>query len=164
MDAFAAIESVIPWEAFIASVAEAQKLVQGDDFDFLPRISEGYHVLRRYSREFLTVLKLQAAPAGQDVLAAVEYLRAVYGDHTFTLPADAPIDFRQRALAQVGPHLPRDRPTLLRDLRAGRTQKRAALGRHLGAGFPPVQGVRRVPAASREVRGAETVPALCRSP
>ena len=29
-DAFAAIESVIPWEAFIASVAEAQKLVQGD--------------------------------------------------------------------------------------------------------------------------------------
>ena len=92
-DAFAAIESVIPWEAFIASVAEAQKLAQGDDFDFLPRIGEGYHVLRRYSREFLTVLKLRAAPAGQDVLAAVEYLLAIYGDHTFTLPADAPTAF-----------------------------------------------------------------------
>ena len=74
-DAFAAIESVIPWEAFIASVVEAQKLAQSDDFDFLPRIGEGYHVLRRYSREFLTVLKLRAAPAGQDVLAAVEYPR-----------------------------------------------------------------------------------------
>ena len=74
-------------------MAEAQKLVQGDDFDFLPRIGEGFHVLRRYSREFLTVLKLRAATAGQDVLAAVEYLRAVYSDHTFTLPADAPTAF-----------------------------------------------------------------------
>ena len=54
-------------------MAEAQKLVQGDDFDFLPRIGEGYHVLRRYSREFLSVLKLRAAPAGQEVLATVEY-------------------------------------------------------------------------------------------
>jgi hypothetical protein len=34
-DPFAAIESVLPWEAFASSVSEAQKLAQPEDFDFL---------------------------------------------------------------------------------------------------------------------------------
>ncbi len=32
-DPFAAIESALPWEAFIASVTEAQKLDQPEEFD-----------------------------------------------------------------------------------------------------------------------------------
>ena len=41
-DPFAAIESVMPWDDFSASVAEAQKLAQPEDFDFLHRIGESY--------------------------------------------------------------------------------------------------------------------------
>lgn len=59
-DPFAAIESVMPWERFAASVTEAQKLAQPADFDFLHRIGESYATLRRYAPEFLAVLKLRA--------------------------------------------------------------------------------------------------------
>ena len=48
-DPFAAIESVISWEAFAESVTEAQKLAQPEDFDFLYRIGESYATLRRYA-------------------------------------------------------------------------------------------------------------------
>jgi hypothetical protein len=35
---FVAIEAVIPWDDFAASIIEAQKLAQPEDFDFLYRI------------------------------------------------------------------------------------------------------------------------------
>ncbi|WP_415838254.1 DUF4158 domain-containing protein, partial [Polaromonas hydrogenivorans] len=62
-DPFAAIESVLSWDAFTASVGEAQKLAQPAQFDFLHRIGESYATLRRYAPQFLEVLKLRAAPA-----------------------------------------------------------------------------------------------------
>lgn len=71
-DPFAAIETVISWDAFTASVSEAQKLAQPEGFDFLHRIGESYATLRRYAPEFLAVLKLRAAPAAKDVLDAIE--------------------------------------------------------------------------------------------
>jgi len=69
-DAFAAIEGLMSWEAFRVSVAEAQKLAQPDDFDFLPRVADGYATLRRYAPEFLSVLQLRAAPAAQGAYSA----------------------------------------------------------------------------------------------
>ena len=92
-DPFAAIESVLPWEDFSASVAEAQKLAQPEDFDFLHRIGESYATLRRYAAEFLDVLKLRAAPAAKGVLDAIEVLRAMNADNARKVPADAPIEF-----------------------------------------------------------------------
>jgi hypothetical protein len=74
-DPFVAIESVISWDDFIASIKEAQKLAQSDNFDFLHRIGESYATLRRYAPEFLNVLKLRAAPAAKSVLNAVEVLQ-----------------------------------------------------------------------------------------
>ncbi|MEX5378570.1 Tn3 family transposase, partial [Escherichia coli] len=50
-DPFAAIETVISWDAFAASITEAEKLAQPEDFDFLPRIGESYATLRRYAPE-----------------------------------------------------------------------------------------------------------------
>lgn len=92
-DAFAAIESVISWEAFSASVTEAQKLAQPEDFDFLHRIGESYNTLRRYAPAFLDVLKLRAAPAAQGVLDAIEMVRAMNADNARKVPANAPTDF-----------------------------------------------------------------------
>lgn len=92
-DPFAAIESVISWEAFIASVSEAQKLAQPASFDFLHRIGDSYATLRRYAPEFLAILKLQAAPAAKGVLDAIDVLRGMNADNARKVPADAPTEF-----------------------------------------------------------------------
>ena len=92
-DPFAAIESVISWDAFTASVTEAQKLAQPEDFDFLHRIGESYATLRRYAPEFVAVLKLRAAPAAGDVLDAIDAIRRMNTDNARKVPADAPTEF-----------------------------------------------------------------------
>ena len=92
-DPFAAIETVMPWERFAASVTEAQKLAQPADFDFLHRIGESYATLRRYAPEFLAVFKLRAAPAAKGVLDAIDVLRTMNTDNARKMPADAPTAF-----------------------------------------------------------------------
>jgi len=92
-DPFAAIESVISWDAFCASVSEAQKLAQPEDFDYLHHIGESYATLRRYAPEFLAVLKLRAAPAAKSVLDAIAVLRGMNADNARKVPGDAPTDF-----------------------------------------------------------------------
>lgn len=92
-DPFAAIETVISWEAFAKSVTEAQSLAQPEEFDFLHRLGESYATLRRYAPAFLTALKLRAAPAAKGVLEAIEVLRSMNNDNARKVPADAPTDF-----------------------------------------------------------------------
>jgi hypothetical protein len=92
-DPFAAIESVMSWEAFAASVIEAQKLAQPESFDFLHRIAENYATLRRYAPQFLDVLKLRAAPVAKDVLDAIEVLRHMNSGNGRKVPANAPTGF-----------------------------------------------------------------------
>ena len=92
-DPFAAIESVLPWGDFTESVSEAQVLAQPESFDFLHRMGDGYATLRRYAPEFLDVLKLRAAPAAKDVLAAIEILRLMNTTNAKQVPTDAPSKF-----------------------------------------------------------------------
>lgn len=92
-DPFAAIEAVMPWESFTASVSEAQKLAQPDGFDFLHHMSENYATLRRYAPALLNVLRLRATVSSQHLLNAIDLLRALNADHARKLPADAPTEF-----------------------------------------------------------------------
>ena len=92
-DPFAAIEAVMPWDTFAASVTEAQTLARPADFDFLHHIGESYATLRRYAPQFLDVLKLRAAPAGKGVLEAIDVLRGMNSDCARKVPADAPTAF-----------------------------------------------------------------------
>lgn len=92
-DPFAAIETVISWEAFAKSVTEAQTLAQPEEFDFLHRLGEGYATLRRYAPAFLTALKLRAAPAAKGVLEAIEVLRSMNNVNARKVPVDVPTDF-----------------------------------------------------------------------
>ncbi|MEO6920069.1 MAG: Tn3 family transposase [Collimonas sp.] len=92
-DPFAAIESVLSWDAFTASVGEAQKLAQPAQFDFLDRIGESYATLRRYAPQFLEVLKLRSAPAAKGVLNAIDVLRGMNADNARKLPIGAPTAF-----------------------------------------------------------------------
>lgn len=92
-DPFAAIESIMPWDEFSASVSEAQKLAQPEGFDFLYRVYDSYSMLRRYTPDFLDVLKLRAAPAAKNVLDAVETLRTMNTENARKIPIDAPVAF-----------------------------------------------------------------------
>ena len=100
-DPFAAIETIVSWEDFAASITEAQKLAQPEDFDFLHRIGEGYATLRRYAAELLDVLGLHAAPAAKPVLEAIELLRKVNAGGIRELPDDAPLDFIRERWARL---------------------------------------------------------------
>ncbi|EXE24370.1 tn3 transposase DDE domain protein, partial [Acinetobacter sp. 907131] len=72
-----------------------------EDFDFLPRIGESYATLRRYAPELLAILKLRAAPAAKDMLAAVELLRSMNVDNTRKIPSNAPIAFIKKRWARL---------------------------------------------------------------
>ena len=95
-DAFAAIEAVLPWADFTASVSEAQQLARPGDFDFLHLIDAGYSALRRYAPAFLEVLSLRAAPAATVLLDALKVLRVMNATGSRKLPADAPTGFIKR--------------------------------------------------------------------
>jgi hypothetical protein len=92
-DAFAAIESVLPWEEFSASITAAEKLAQPEAFDFLELIGDRYAQLRRYSPIFLEALTLKASPSAVDLLAAVEILKELDRKPSRKLPDDAPVSF-----------------------------------------------------------------------
>jgi TnpA family transposase len=100
-DPFSAIEAIIPWEAFVQSVIEAQRLARVEGFDYLHRISEGYTQIRRYAPAFLDAFRFKAAPAAQPILDAIETLKRMDADGLRRVPADSPTDFvrkRWRAL------------------------------------------------------------------
>ncbi len=92
-DPFKAIESVISWDEFEASVIEAQKLAQPENFDFLALIGDSYSTLRRYAPAFLDSLKIQATPASQDIVDDIAILRELNRDNTRKLPPYVPTTF-----------------------------------------------------------------------
>jgi TnpA family transposase len=92
-DAFAAIESVMPWDSFMASVQEADHLARPEAFDHLHKLSEQFSTLRRYTPEFLAVLKFRAAPAARSILDAVDTIKAMNLENSRKVPANAPTGF-----------------------------------------------------------------------
>jgi hypothetical protein len=150
-DPFAAIEAVMSWDAFAESVTEAQRLAQPEDFDFLHRIGESYATLRRYAPEFRRAqvagrARRQGRTRRHRGAAQHEQRQRPQGAHR---RADR---VHQAALAEAGDDRHRHRPALLRTVRAVGAEERAALRRHLGARLAPVQGLRGLPGAAREIR------------
>jgi TnpA family transposase len=93
VDPFVAIENIMSWESFEASVNETNLLAKRESFDFLELIGKNYSQLRRYTPEMLTVLNLQAAPAAQDIFKAVETLRQMNDLKIRKVPDDVPVSF-----------------------------------------------------------------------
>jgi TnpA family transposase len=92
-DPFAAIASVISWDAFTASVSEAQKRAPPEDFDCLHRMGERDATLRRDAPQVLDVLQRRAAPAAKGGLDAIDGLRGMNADNARKVPTDAPTEF-----------------------------------------------------------------------
>ena len=100
-DPYMAIESIISWDDFTQSVNEAGRLAKSEDFDFIHRIAENYSTLRRYVPEFLSILKLRAAPSAEELLQGIELLRKLYLDNTRKIPDDAPTGFVRRRWSKL---------------------------------------------------------------
>jgi hypothetical protein len=92
-DPYAAIEAILPWSDFAKSITEASQLAQPESFDHLSLVGEQYSTLRRYTPEFLDVLKLKAAPAAQAVLDAIDLLRQMNATGARKVPDNAPVTF-----------------------------------------------------------------------
>lgn len=92
-DPFVAIEEIIPWEAFTASVTEAEQLAQPEDFDYLALVGEGFNQLRRYTPILLEALTMKAAPGTGELLAGVEMLKDMNERQVRKVPDDAPTSF-----------------------------------------------------------------------
>lgn len=92
-DAFTAIEQVIPWDRFTATVAEAAELAPSDDFDFLDQMDAQYTAIRRWAPTFLAVFDFKAAPTAEPLMRAIGILRDLNAAGRRSLPAEAPLDF-----------------------------------------------------------------------
>jgi TnpA family transposase len=103
-DAFGAIRSVIPWERFCETVAEAEALARPEDFDAFQNLGEHYVGIRRWSPAFLSAFAFESVPASASLLRAVEVLRDMNSKDRAALPQSAPTGFvRQRWAAYVMP-------------------------------------------------------------
>jgi TnpA family transposase len=92
-DPFAAIEAIMPWEVFSESIAEAEKLAQSEDFDYLALIGNGFNSLRRYTPAFLDALDMKAAPAARQLLAGIALLKDMNQRQARKVPNGAPTSF-----------------------------------------------------------------------
>lgn len=101
-DPFAAIEAIVDWKDFEASISEAQQMASSADDDSLGLIGAWYPQVRRYAPIFLDTFDFHAAPVAENLLSAVNLLRNLNDSQTRFIPDDAPTSFiRKRWLPFV---------------------------------------------------------------
>src|SRR3984893_13165120 len=74
-DAFDAITAVIPWDRFLATVAEAMTLARSEEFDAYQMLGEHYAGIRRWAPTFLDAFVFQGVPAAAALMCAIDMLR-----------------------------------------------------------------------------------------
>ena len=92
-DPFAAIESILPWEVFSASITEAEQLARPEDFDYLALVGDGFAQLRRYTPTLLATLGLKATPAAGELFTGIGVLQGMNDRQARKVPDDAPTAF-----------------------------------------------------------------------
>ena len=98
-DPFAAIEAILPWEAFTESITEAEQLSESEDFDYLALLGESFPQLRRYTPVWLEALSFRAAPVARDLLTAVDVLKDMNERQARKVPEKAPTSFVRKRWA-----------------------------------------------------------------
>lgn len=153
-DAFGAITSVIAWERFRTTVAEAEALARPETFDAYEQLSEHYAGIRHWSPAFLAAFMFDGVPASASLLRAIEILRQANRAGKSALPDTAPIGFVRPRWA---PHV----------LRGGNIDRRyyelcvlSELLERLQAGDVWVSGSRRYRSFEERLISAQTLQAL----
>jgi hypothetical protein len=102
-DAYGAITTVIPWERFRTTVAQAEALARPEEFDTLEKLGEHYAGIRRWSPAFLGAFEFEAVPACASLMRAIAVLRDANRSGA-DLPKSTPTGFvRQRWALYVLP-------------------------------------------------------------
>jgi hypothetical protein len=101
-DAFAAIDTVIPWDRFVVTVAEADDLARSEDFDFYQSLGDRYAGIRRWAPAFLAALDFQAIPAAEPLIQAIKLLRDTNASGARALPKVVPTAFVKPRWARHG--------------------------------------------------------------
>jgi TnpA family transposase len=92
-DAFGAIATVIPWDRFRTTVAEAEALARSEEFDAYQMLGEHYSGIRRWAPAFLDAFDFQSVPAAASLMRAIGMLRDMNRAGTLDLPKSAPTSF-----------------------------------------------------------------------
>ena len=92
-DAFDAITAVIPWDRFLATVAEAMTLARSEEFDAYQMLGEHYAGIRRWAPAFLDAFVFQSVPAAAALMRAIDTLRDMNRRAVPSLLKSAPISF-----------------------------------------------------------------------
>ena len=92
-DPFEAIGTVIPWERFCVTVAEAQALSRSEEFDPFQMLGEHYPGVRRWSPAFLATFTFQGVPTVASLLRAINVLRDMNASQLSNLPKNPPTGF-----------------------------------------------------------------------
>jgi uncharacterized protein DUF4158/resolvase-like protein len=92
-DAFDAITTVIPWDRFQTTVAQAAALARPEAFDALETVGEHYYPgVRRWFPAFLDAFAFEAVPACASLMRAIAVLRQM--NHAGSgVPSSAPTGF-----------------------------------------------------------------------
>ena len=103
-DAFDAIATVIPWDRFRMTVAEAEALARSEEFDAYQMLGEHYAGIRRWAPAFLDAFIFQSVPAAAPLMRAIDLLRDMNRAASPSLPRSAPTSFiRERWARHVLP-------------------------------------------------------------
>jgi TnpA family transposase len=90
VDPYQALETVLPWETFVASVQEASTLARPIDFDYLDLLDDHYSHVRKYSPELLETFTFHAAASSQPLAEALTLVRDLGRKK---VPENAPTSF-----------------------------------------------------------------------
>ena len=93
LDPYEVLESVLPWERFVESVAEAEDLALPAAFDYLEHIQDYYSKLRKYTPLLLDSFDFSAAPPGEPLLEALEVLKDLNATGRRKVPDEVPTSF-----------------------------------------------------------------------
>ncbi|TKI83201.1 Tn3 family transposase, partial [Bacillus cereus] len=72
VDPFIILETIMPWDKFVASVEEAKQLSRPMSYDYLDLLESRYNYLRKYTPTLLKSLKFQSTNYARYVLEALE--------------------------------------------------------------------------------------------
>ena len=92
-NAFEAITAMMPWQEFVASIAQAENLIRPKNFDSLNLIGKRYSYIRRFSRSLLASFSFQGYPETDDLRRAIQLIREVDQGVRTNLPDWTPTQF-----------------------------------------------------------------------
>lgn len=93
IDPYILLETVMPWDKFIASVEEAKQLSRPMNYDYLDLLESRYNYLRKYTPTLLRTLEFQSTNYAKSVLSALDTIRELNDSGKRKVPKGTTLGF-----------------------------------------------------------------------